>query len=158
MEMEKEKPKPFVTIRAKMLLSLVLLSLLLIVITAVLSYFMATRQIDAISMQLFEQSIRAIGADMEGYLGKRIKLTDQVIQDQALRAIARQSTYDSLGSAAFGSNESRIARVVNELIFPQGVNDRAFSFVGIYMPNGYIYDSVPGSVEIERNVTDPRVV
>ena len=127
--------KPYkVTIRSKLLLSLLLASLAMVVYTAVYSYHLATDRVKDISMRLSERTTQFAGKALENNLSSLYEQTNDFIK---LDAIIEAASSDHVSDFYEPIISSAAALQVQDT----SVTLLSYDFVGVYFTNGYSFQT-----------------
>ena len=127
--------KPYrITIRSKLLLSLLLASLAMVVYTAVYSYHLATDRVKDISMRLSERTTLSTGKALEDHLDSLYEQTNDLIM---LDAIANAAAEDHFSE----SYEPIISAAAALQVQDNSKTSLFYDFVGIYFTNGYSFQT-----------------
>lgn len=127
--------KPYkVTIRSKLLLSLLLASLAMVVYTAVYSYHLATDRVKDISMRLSERTTLSAGKALENNLSALYEQTNDFIK---LDAITKAASSDHVSDFYEPIISSAAALQVQDT----SVTSLSYDFIGIYFSNGYSFQT-----------------
>ena len=127
--------KPYkVTIRSKLLLSLLLASLAMVVYTAVYSYHLATDRVKDISMRLSERTTQSAGKALENNLSSLYEQTNDFIK---LDAIIEAASSDHVSDFYEPIISSAAALQVQDT----SVTSLSYDFVGVYFTNGYSFQT-----------------
>lgn len=129
------------TVRTKMLLSLAAVFLLLSVSMAVLTYALANKLVEKVGLRLSEQNIAAVEEDLSDMFGAKAERSEQLTHLEALRKMAIQSDVRDLDDSPYTKYHRDIRNTVFELTMPYGTDRVDFNFIGIYMINGYVFES-----------------
>ena len=136
----KAKWPRFVSLRHKILLSLIFVSLFVTIGTAFCSYMLATNRVKNIGMRLSRQNITSESTDLSAGFSDRVKTTDNLLQLKALRSMAVMALPDHLNSRIVNIYDQEITAHVNELTKSGNAVYAGFDFVGIYFKNGYVVE------------------
>lgn len=136
-----KKSNRYVSVRKKMLGSLVLISLLLTVSITLASYLLARDSVSNISMQLCRQDISSKGTTLSENFRLRMKETEKIMQLSQLRQLAVMDSLDDMDANTLYSYDLAIEGMVNSMRLPVDAAGDGFDFVGVYLKNGYTVQS-----------------
>lgn len=127
---DRRAPRRFMTLRAKLLITLALISLTMAAITSVISYCLAVNRVKSISTRLSEQNTAMAGAAMTDFVEALQALSNdfmrgEALTRQALRAESSEDDRQDILAAAAAQTPTGMKRAV------------AFDFVAVYMTNGF---------------------
>lgn len=131
----------YVSVRAKILASLLVVSLLLVFTTVGVSYQLSTAQVDDISMKLTEQNISAVGKDLSETIGEYCNSSVELVHLESLRAIAEMEHPDE-NQYGFNNYSNDVLRVLSDLTVQPSAGVGRFDFAGVYMTNGYVSENL----------------
>lgn len=135
---KKEKQKKwFFTIRGKLSLSLVAVSIVTLVFSAGISYQLASDRVMDISMRLSAQSMNSQGEAVQDHIMGLQKAVTSLQHLDSLHALALTEAPTTQMCMEYERDFGPVAqRMTNE-----AAAKYAFSFVGIYLKNGYTYET-----------------
>ncbi len=131
----------YISIRTKILVSLMLVSLFLVFTTVGVSYQLSTEQVDNISMQLTEQNITAVGKDLSESIGEYCNSSVEVIHLDSLRELAEMDSIDEAGPE-FYRYDHNVFSALSALTVQPNAGVGRFDFAGIYLTNGYVSENL----------------
>ncbi len=134
---ERKKKKRFVTIRSKLSLSLVIVSLAAFIFSAGISYQLATDRVMDISMQLSAQAMQSGANDFQEQIVSLQHATTLMMQNDSLHALAKITKPSASDAKRYEKDFGVTAREMTNSV----TSAHAFDFVGIYLANGYTYET-----------------
>lgn len=132
-----KKKKRFVSIRKKLLISLALTALSMTIYTTAVSYNLANARVMDISKRLSEQSTISIGESIREQINDLQSATTALIQNDSLHELAE---IDDLSTVSVRLYENSFIPTAKDLL-NQIKSNSAFDFIGIYLKNGYRFES-----------------
>ena len=87
----KQKEKRFVSVRAKILWSLVFVSVPLMIAVVLITYALSVSRVEKIGMQLSAQYVVSAGEDIKAELRSLYGMTDEIMAIPAIRNMAQHS-------------------------------------------------------------------
>lgn len=127
----------FISIKRKMIYSLSIVSILTTICAAAYSYSLASSQVMDISMRLSTSQISAAGETLDTMFNSLEKRTDTLVLHDSLHSLAYMDELSEQETDACESSfQPVIADILNEV-----KNSNCYDFVGIYLKNGYVYES-----------------
>ena len=139
----KEKESKFISVRVKILCSLVFVSVLLVIAVVTISYRLAMDRVERIGMQLSGQYVVSAGEDIKGELKALSKTSDEIMEIKEIRELAQLTEEDAYLKTYLLLVEE-IQKEINAIVPTVNRGERSFDNISIYMKNGYI-------VEMEQN-------
>lgn len=139
----KEKESKFISVRVKILCSLVFVSVLLVIAVVTISYRLAMDRVERIGMQLSGQYVVSAGEDIKGELKALSKTSDEIMEIKEIREMAQLTEEDAYLKTYLLLVEE-IQKEINAIVPTVNRGERSFDNISIYMKNGYI-------VEMEQN-------
>ena len=134
-----KKQIKFVSVRVKILCSLVFVSVLLMLAVVTISYRLAMARVERIGMQLSGQYVVSAGEDIKGELKTLSEISDQIMEMQAIHEIAQlpetrsiQDQYEVLGK--------QLRNDMDSIKSPLNRSGQSFYNVSIFMKNGYVME------------------
>ena len=91
----KEKESKFISVRVKILCSLVFVSVLLVIAVVTISYRLAMDRVERIGMQLSGQYVVSAGEDIKGELKALSKTSDEIMEIKEIRELAQLTEEDA---------------------------------------------------------------
>lgn len=140
----KQKKGRFISVRAKILWSLVFVSVPLMIAVVLITYSLSISRVQRIGMQLSAQYAVSAGEDIKTELRSLYSTTDEIVAIPAIRDMA-QLTGNIRSSANYSRYDEEIRRGIEEIVpaLSRGGN-HGFSNIALYMKNGY-------SMELKQN-------
>lgn len=131
----------YVSVRSKILVSLLVVSLLLVFTTVGVSYQLSTAQVNDISMKLTEQNIATVGKDLSETIGEYCNSSVELVHLDSLRAIAEMEHPDE-NEQRFKNYSKDVYRVLTDLTVQPSAGVGGFDFAGVYLTNGYVSENL----------------
>lgn len=139
----KGKENKSVSIRVKILCSLVFVSVLLVISVVTISYRLAMDRVERIGMQLSEQYVISAGEDIKGELKNLANTADEIMEIRAIHQLAQLSQQDISQEEGKVLTEE-IRQGIDSIVPELNRGERSFENISIYMKNGY-------DMEMEQN-------
>lgn len=136
-----KKHNRYVSVRKKMLGSLVLISLLVTVSITLVSYFLARDSVSNISMQLCRQDISSKGTTLSENFRLRVNETEKLMLLPQLRQLAILEKLSDMDADTYSICDNSVESTVNSMRLPVDSAGDGFDFVGVYLKNGYTVHS-----------------
>lgn len=128
------KKGKYISIRKKMLISLVLISLVVTACATAISYLLAKNSVSHFSLQLCEKDIYNQGSTLENDFRLRVSATDKVFMLPELRQIV---VLPKPEGEAFNKNDHIVRSAITSMLISGSGENNVFDFVGLYLNNGY---------------------
>lgn len=138
----KQKEKKFISVRVKILCSLVFVSVLLMICVVYISYTQAMERVKRIGMQLSGQYAISAGEDIKGELKTLCDIADEVMEIDAVRALAQLSAEEA-PQEEYSRLETEILRGIERIVPALNRGERGFDNIAVYMKNGYTMELEP---------------
>lgn len=135
------REKRYISIRKKILLSLVAISIVLIFCVVAISYSLTTSRVERIGMQLSEQYVISTGEVLSENLSTLYTQTDSVLLSPDLRSLASLSKED-IDRGQHEAFSSSVKEHVDTMLSRSSSAQFAFDFAAIYLKNGYFYNDI----------------
>ena len=132
----KEKESKFISVRVKILCSLVFVSVLLVIAVVTISYRLAMDRVERIGMQLSGQYVVSAGEDIKGELKALSKTSDEIMEIKEIRELAQLTEEDAYLKTYLLLVEE-IQKEINAIVPTVNRGERSFDNISIYMKNGY---------------------
>ena len=133
----KQKKQRFISVRAKILWSLVFVSVPFMIAVVLITYSLSISRVERIGMQLSAQYVVSAGEDIKAELRSLYSVTDEIIALPAVRNMA-QLQGNILTAADYERYDQEIKHGINEAVPALGRSGNyGFSNIALYMKNGY---------------------
>ena len=133
----KQKEKRFVSVRAKILWSLVFVSVPLMIAVVLITYALSVSRVEKIGMQLSAQYVVSAGEDIKAELRSLYSMTDEIMAIPAIRNMA-QLEGDITAAADYSRYDQEIREGIDDAVPSLGRSGHyGFSNIALYMKNGY---------------------
>ena len=133
----KQKKQRFISVRAKILWSLVFVSVPLMIAVVVITYSLSISRVERIGMQLSAQYVVSAGEDIKAELKSLYGVSDAIVSIPAVRNMA-QLQGDIQVSSEYARYDKEIKRGIEEAVPTLGRSGNyGFSNIALYMKNGY---------------------
>ena len=132
-----QKKQRFISVRAKILWSLVFVSVPFMIAVVLITYSLSISRVERIGMQLSAQYVVSAGEDIKAELRSLYSVTDEIIALPAVRNMA-QLQGNILTAADYERYDQEIKHGINEAVPALGRSGNyGFSNIALYMKNGY---------------------
>ena len=133
----KQKKQRFISVRAKILWSLVFVSVPLMIAVVLTTYSLSISRVERIGMQLSAQYVVSAGEDIKAELKSLYSVSDEIVSIPAVRNMA-QLQGDIQTSPEYELYDKEIKRGIEEVAPTLGRSGNyGFSNIALYMKNGY---------------------
>lgn len=139
----KKRKDKFISVRVKILGSLVLVSVLVVIAVVSISYRLAMERVERIGMQLSEQYVISAGEDIKAELKELCDTSDEIMGIEAIRELAQLAEGEEYQDEYLRLVEE-IEQGINAIVPAVNRGERSFDNISIYMKNGY-------ALEMEQN-------
>ena len=139
-----QKKQRFISVRAKILWSLVFVSVPLMIAVVLTTYSLSISRVERIGMQLSAQYVVSAGEDIKAELKSLYSVSDEIVSIPAVRNMA-QLQGDIQASSEYERYDQEIKHGIEEAVPTLGRSGNyGFSNIALYMKNGY-------SLQISQN-------
>ena len=133
----KQKKQRFISVRAKILWSLVFVSVPFMIAVVLITYSLSISRVERIGMQLSAQYVVSAGEDIKAELRSLYSVTDEIIALPAVRNMAQLQGHIQT-AADYERYDQEIKHGINEAVPALGRSGNyGFSNIALYMKNGY---------------------
>ena len=133
----KQKKRRFISVRVKILWSLVFVSVPLMIAVVLITYSLSISRVERIGMQLSAQYVVSAGEDIKAELRSLYSVTDEIVAIPAVRKMA-QLAGDIHAASDYERYNEEIKHGIEEAVPTLGRSgNHGFSNIALYMKNGY---------------------